>query len=138
MTYGSAIRRAPLGDFEHQVILAVKEMGEDAYGSKIAERFLEKFSENIAVAQVYVTLQRPEKKGFVSSHFDQPRSNQGGRARRIFKLEAAKLRVLEESIAYRKELLNSRPTEGSRSKARNPSQDERLQGGQEGLTTSPA
>jgi PadR family transcriptional regulator PadR len=102
-----ASRRPILGEFEHQVMATVRNCGEDAYGLRIAEILLGIYSGSLAIAQVYVTLSRLEKKGFLSSQMDAPRHMRGGRARRVFKLQGKGDAALEQSTAVRSALATS-------------------------------
>jgi PadR family transcriptional regulator PadR len=104
--------RPLLGEFEHQVMVAVRNCGEDAYGLRIAEGLLEVYGGSLAIAQVYVTLNRLEKKGFLSSQMQAPRPIRGGRARRVFKLEGKGDLALEQSTAFRRALVTSADANG--------------------------
>jgi DNA-binding PadR family transcriptional regulator len=53
----------------------------------------------ISLGAVYVTLDRLEDKGFVSSWLSDPTSERGGRAKRCYRLEAAGEKALQESAA---------------------------------------
>ena len=73
---GPVARRAdkcPLGEFEHQVMVAVKHCEPEAYGVRICERLLAIYGASLALAQVYVTLNRLERKGFLSSSWTDPK-----------------------------------------------------------------
>lgn len=74
-----------LGNSELMVLLAVMRLDEDAYGVPIVNE-LERCGQRVAVATVYATLERLEKKGLVSSTVGEPTSERGGRARRYFRL----------------------------------------------------
>ena len=106
--------RPSLGEFEHQVMIAVRNSGDEAYGLQVAKRLLEKYGGSLAIAQVYVTLQRLVSKGLLSSYVDAPRPIRGGRARRIFKIEEAGVQALEQSTAFRHALLGSENKETQR------------------------
>jgi DNA-binding PadR family transcriptional regulator len=103
----ASLRRPPLGEFEHQVMAAVRNCGKEAYGLRIAESLLEIYGNALAIAQVYVTLNRLEKKGFLSSQTESPRPIRGGRARRVFLLEGKGDQALEQSTVFRRALVTS-------------------------------
>jgi DNA-binding PadR family transcriptional regulator len=109
------IRRPPLGEFEHQVMVTVQNCAEEAYGLRIAESLLEIYGSTLAIAQVYVTLNRLEKKGFLSSRTESPRPIRGGRARRVFQLEGKGDQALEQSTAFRRALVTSATMNGATS-----------------------
>jgi DNA-binding PadR family transcriptional regulator len=93
-----------LGEFEQQVMVAVRDCGSEAYGLNIARRLIEVYDTSVAIAQVYVTLKRLEQKGFLSSKLT-PESTDGGRTRRFFRMEASGELALEQSTAVRRALV---------------------------------
>ena len=52
---------------------------------------------NISIGAVYATLERLEAKGYVSSFTGEPTPQRGGRAKRLFRVEAAGKRALQIS-----------------------------------------
>jgi PadR family transcriptional regulator PadR len=117
-TTGASQRRPLLGEFEHQVLVAVRDCGGEAYGLRIAEMLLGIHGGSLAIAQVYVTLRRLEKKGFLSSQTQAPRPIRGGRARRVFNLEGTGEQALEQSTAFRRALVTSAIEKGVTSASR--------------------
>src|SRR5438045_9765114 len=94
-----------LGNFEQLVITAILSLREDAYGvtihAKVAELARPKA---VSLGAVYVTLDRLEDKGLVSSWLSDPTPERGGRAKRCYRLEALGERALDESAATAKRL----------------------------------
>lgn len=86
-----------LGGFEHQVLLAVLRLGSEAYSVPIVLELEERTGRPVAPSKVYVTLRRLEKRGLVSSRFEPPPADEGGRERRIFTLEPSALELLKKS-----------------------------------------
>jgi DNA-binding PadR family transcriptional regulator len=86
-----------LGGFEHQVLLAILRLGSEAYSVPIVLELEERTGRAVAPSKVYVTLRRLENRGLLSSRFDPPPANEGGRERRVFSLEPAALEILKES-----------------------------------------
>ncbi len=86
------------GQFEQLVLAAILSLRENAYGVTIHEK-VEELSQPKAVSlgAVYVTLDRLEDKGFVSSRLSNPTRERGGRAKRCYRLEALGERALQES-----------------------------------------
>lgn len=79
-----------LGEFELLVLLACLRLGEDeAYAVSIADEIAARTGRSLQRASVYVTLQRLEKKGLVSTRLGDPRPERGGKARRLVCVEAA-------------------------------------------------
>jgi PadR family transcriptional regulator, regulatory protein PadR len=88
-----------LGDFEYMVLLAVQAKGKDAFGAEIGRHLTESMRKPMAMAQVYVTLSRLEKKGFLAAENTPSEPVQGGRRKRLYRLEASGVRALKEKTA---------------------------------------
>lgn len=84
--------------FEQLVLTAILSLRADAYGVTI-HRKVEELSTPRAVAlgAIYVTLDRLEDKGLITSRLSDPTPERGGRAKRLYKLEALGERALQES-----------------------------------------
>lgn len=92
--------RDGLGELEHQAMLALLRLGEDAYTAPIVEELEARAGREATVASVYVVLRRLEEKGFVSSALRDP-EGEGGRARRYFEVtEAGRERLRVARQAY--------------------------------------
>lgn len=50
-----------------------------------------------SIGALYTTLERLQKKGFVSSSWGEPTPQRGGRRKRVFEVQAAGLRALENT-----------------------------------------
>ena len=87
-----------LGHFEQLVITAILSLREEAYGvtihAKVAELARPK---TVSLGAIYVTLDRLEDKGMVSSWLSDPTPERGGRAKRYYRVEALGERALQES-----------------------------------------
>ncbi len=57
----------------------------------------ERTGRNISIGAVYATLERLEAKGYVSSFTSEPTPERGGRAKRLFRVEAAGKRAFKVS-----------------------------------------
>ncbi|MEP7354150.1 MAG: helix-turn-helix transcriptional regulator [Acidobacteriota bacterium] len=92
-------RLETLGQFEQLVLTAVLTL-EDAYGVTI-HRKVETLStpRRVTLGAVYVTLDRLEDKGYLSSWLSEPTAERGGRAKRCYKVEGAGELALRESMA---------------------------------------
>jgi PadR family transcriptional regulator, regulatory protein PadR len=77
-----------LGEFEQMVLLAVLCAGqdEDAYGVTVHAELERRTKRRIARGAVYMTLDRLEKKGLLSSYLTDPMPERGGRARRCYRV----------------------------------------------------
>ena len=89
--------RENLGDFEHQVLLAVLRLGGEAYSVPIVEELEERTGREVAQAAVFIVLRRLEKKGLLTSRFDGEAAGETGRVRRYFKLTPVAMLKLRES-----------------------------------------
>ena len=101
-------RSDSLGQFEQLVLTAVVTLGEDAYGVTI-HKSVEDLSaaKTVTLGAIYVTLDRLEDKGYVSSWLSDPTAERGGRAKRCYRLEAAGERALKESLATARRIASS-------------------------------
>ena len=93
-------RADSIGQFEQLVLTAILALRDDAYGVTIHSR-VEELAEprRISLGAVYVTLDRLEDKGLVSSWLADPTPERGGRSKRFYRVEALGERALQESVA---------------------------------------
>jgi len=90
----------PSGAFEQLVLAAILSLREDAYGVTIHAKVGELAQpKKTSLGAIYVTLDRLEDKGFVSSWLSDPTSERGGRAKRCYRLEALGEQALQEAAA---------------------------------------
>ena len=86
-----------LGEFEQHVLAALLRLRGDAYGMPVRREIAERTGRDVAIGAVYATLDRLERKGFVSSRVGEATPERGGRAKRYFDIEAPGLTALEQS-----------------------------------------
>lgn len=86
-----------LGEFEQHVLAAILRLRGNAYGMTIRRETAERTCRDVAIGAVYATLDRLERKGFVSSRAGEATSERGGRAKRYFNVKAPGVRALEAS-----------------------------------------
>jgi PadR family transcriptional regulator PadR len=89
--------RETLGEFEHQVMLAIVRLGGEGYSVSVVEELEERTGREVAQAAVFIVLRRLEEKGLVTSRLDEPAGKDGGRARRYFRPTPEAVRRLKES-----------------------------------------
>ena len=77
-----------LGSLEHIILLALMRLGPNAYGMTVRREIEVRTGRNISIGAIYATLERLETKGYVSSQTGQPTAERGGRAKRLFRIEA--------------------------------------------------
>jgi DNA-binding PadR family transcriptional regulator len=88
-----------IGQFEQLVLAAILRCGRNAYGVTIHEAVEElSGAKKVALGAVYVTLDRLEDKGLISSWLSDPTPERGGRSKRHYRLAAAGERALRESV----------------------------------------
>lgn len=87
-----------LGDLERLVLLAVLRRGDDAYAVTVRDEIEERAARTVTRGAVYVTLDRLERKGYLSSHMSAPIRERGGKARRLFRLEPSGREALQQSL----------------------------------------
>jgi DNA-binding PadR family transcriptional regulator len=100
-----------LGSLEHIVLLALARLDGSGHGMIVRREIEERIGRNVSIGAVYATLERLETKGYVSSFTGEPTPERGGRAKRLFRLEAAgkrALQVSEQTIRSMTAGLNSR------------------------------
>jgi DNA-binding PadR family transcriptional regulator len=86
-----------LGSLEHIILLALVRLDGNAHGMIVRREIEERTGRNISIGAVYATLERLEAKGYVSSFTGEPTPERGGRAKRLFRVEAAGKRALQIS-----------------------------------------
>jgi PadR family transcriptional regulator, regulatory protein PadR len=90
-------RREFLGGFELLVLLALIRLGDDAYGVPISEAIEKSSGREVALGSVYITLERLQNKGLVSSELGEPTAVRGGRAKTYFRITAKGLREVRQT-----------------------------------------
>ena len=85
-----------LGEFEQHVLAAVWRLRGDAYGMNVRRYIAQRTGRDMAIGAVYATLDRLERKGFVSSRVGgEATPERGGRAEKYFDIEAPGVRALK-------------------------------------------
>jgi PadR family transcriptional regulator PadR len=85
--------RLPLPNQREAVILNILLRGE-LYGREIRERYGQRIRGNLPLGSLYVTLDRMEDKGFVSSRMGESTHERGGNRRKYYRLTGAGVRAL--------------------------------------------
>ena len=83
-----------LGEVEHLVLLAALRLGDEAYAVPIRALIRKETGADLSRGTIYVTLERLERKGYVTSWFSDPQAVRGGKARRIFRVKTPGLAAL--------------------------------------------
>jgi PadR family transcriptional regulator PadR len=93
-----------LGQFEEILLLAVLHLGEQAYGARVRQTVESAMEKSVAIGAVYTTLDRLERKGYVSSWQGESTPERGGRAKRYFRVEGTGERALKDTREARERL----------------------------------
>jgi DNA-binding PadR family transcriptional regulator len=84
-----------LGEVEQLVLLAILRLGDEAYAVPIRALIKKDAGVDLSRGTIYVTLERLERKGYVTSWFSDPQAVRGGKARRIFRLKPDGVRAIK-------------------------------------------
>ena len=79
-------REGYLGEFEQMLLLATLRLGDEAYGVALMKELENTVGRRVSRGSVYVTLERMEEKGWVTSSLSGSRMERGGRPRRVVKV----------------------------------------------------
>lgn len=89
-------RQAVLGEFEQLVLLAILGLGPEATGAGVSARLVEKAGRDISRGALYSSLDRLERKGFITWAVEGGMPERGGHPARVFSLTDAGLEALRE------------------------------------------
>ena len=73
----------------------------DAYGLTIANSIQQRLERKVTLSSVHTALYRLEEKGLLASEMGGATTDRGGRRKRLFKITALGLKVLEDARASR-------------------------------------
>ncbi len=77
-----------LGEFENIIVLALLRLDDRAYGVTVRQEIELRTQREVSIGAVYATLDRLERKGYVTSHRGEPTPERGGRSKRFFRVTA--------------------------------------------------
>jgi DNA-binding PadR family transcriptional regulator len=86
-----------LGEFEHQVLLALLRQRSDGYSVTIVLELEERTGREVSAAAVHIALRRLEDKGLALSEMRNAAPTEGGRERRYYTLTAEGRERLQEA-----------------------------------------
>ena len=88
------------GAFEQLILLALLRWGEGAYGMTVRRELVATTGRDVSLGAVYATLDRLERKGWVSSYgvSAAESAERGGRARRFFRVEPSGEAALRRAL----------------------------------------
>ncbi len=79
------------------VLLALIRLSPNAYGVPIHKELVEKTGREVALTQIYATLDRLAANGFVKSRVGESSPERGGRAKKYFEINASGVEALNEA-----------------------------------------
>jgi len=88
--------RDSLGEFEHQILLAVLQHGGESYSVPIVIELEERAGREVTQAAVFIVLRRLEEKGLLRSRLEDG-DEDTARTRRYFRITTVGMRRLRES-----------------------------------------
>jgi DNA-binding PadR family transcriptional regulator len=93
------VGKAVLGEFEHQVLLAILHNDKEASTVSIVSELEERTGREVAPAAVYIALRRLQERKLLTSRMSRARDEPSGRARRYFRIQRGAMAALKESRA---------------------------------------
>ena len=103
-----------LGELEQLVLLAAGRLGDEAYAVSIRDEIHARAGVDLGRSSVYVTLDRLDRKGYVTSWFSEPTPERGGKARRCFRVTPAGRRALVAAELAIARMREAKPVRTSR------------------------
>jgi DNA-binding PadR family transcriptional regulator len=94
-----------MGDLEELLLLAAGALGPNAaYGAALQRALKSECGRGVTLGAIYITLQRLEAKGLLSSFEGMATETRGGRRKRLYRLTEAGVRALATSEGARQAL----------------------------------
>jgi len=88
-----------LGEFELIVLAALLQLGDNAYGVSIVNEIEKRAERSVSIGALYATLNRLEKKDYVTATMGEATAQRGGRAKRYFKITEEGQRQMNKSLS---------------------------------------
>ena len=89
--------RTGLGEFEHQVLLAILRHGRESYSVPIVAELEARTGKEVPTSAVYIALRRLEKRGLLRSRLESPEQSGEPYPRRYFAMTESALEPLKEA-----------------------------------------
>jgi len=88
-----------LGEFEYLILTAVARLQDQAYGAAIRKEIDETVGRRCSIGALYITLDRLESKGLITTFLGDPTPQRGGRPKRMVRITAVGARTAKEFYA---------------------------------------
>jgi PadR family transcriptional regulator PadR len=95
-----------LGELEQLILLAILQLGDDAYGVTIRAVLADRADRRLAPGALYTALERMQRKGLITSRMGDPTPQRGGRAKRYVSVTAAGIEALTRAQRAYQRLLD--------------------------------
>jgi DNA-binding PadR family transcriptional regulator len=95
-----------LGKFEELVLLAAAALVGEGYGVTIRDYVEDGTGQRVSVGAVYATLDRLERKGYVTSRLGEASATRGGKRKRLHQVTARGTKALTEARTVREHFWN--------------------------------
>lgn len=92
-------RAGYLGELEQMILLAVLQLEDEAFGTRVLEELRERVGRTVSRGALYVTLDRLEEKGMLKSRLGDPTPQRGGKPKRYLSVTRSGLAGLKRSRA---------------------------------------
>ena len=86
-----------MGELERRVLMAIVHLRGQGYAISIADEIKQRFGKSLSLGAIYSTVDRLEKKRFVSSRLGEPTPERGGKPKRFYQIEALGQSALAEA-----------------------------------------
>lgn len=86
-----------LGELEQMVLLAILRLNDKAFGTNVLGELNRRVQRKVSRGALYVTLDRLEEKGMLTSKLGDPTQRRGGRPRRYMTVTPAGVAALRKS-----------------------------------------
>lgn len=90
-------RTGYLGELEQMILLAVLQLNGEAFGTNVLQELSDRVGRTVSRGALYVTLDRLEEKGMLSSQLGDPTPRRGGKPKRYLTVTPAGLAALRRS-----------------------------------------
>jgi DNA-binding PadR family transcriptional regulator len=90
-------RTGYLGELEQMILLAVLQLNGEAFGTHVLQELSERVGRTVSRGALYVTLDRLEEKGMLTSRLGDPTPRRGGKPKRYLTVTPVGLAALRRS-----------------------------------------
>lgn len=92
------------GEFELLTLLAIAQLGDDAYGVTVRDVLEARTSRTVTLGAIYKTLGRLESKGMLEGAVMPPTGERGGRRKKVYRLTADARTAVRSSLSDLRQL----------------------------------